>query len=77
MKKARFVSTAHTGGMAELNVVGGTRGEVVSVEHEGADAVVQLGWDVVVLVGSESAWRAEGVSVVGTGRHNLVVGLCA
>jgi len=55
MKKERFVSTAHTGGMAELNVVGGTRGEVVGVEHKGTDAVVQLGWDVIVLVGSESA----------------------
>jgi hypothetical protein len=65
-----------TGSMAELNVVRGSRGGHVGVEHEGADAVLELGWNVVDLVGGQGAGRGVGVGVVGGGVRDFVVGLC-
>lgn len=62
--------------MAKLNVVGGSRGGHVGVEHEGTNAVLELGWNIVVLVGGQGAWWGVGVGVVGGGVRDFAVGLC-
>lgn len=63
--------------VAELDIVSSARGEVIGIEHEGTDTILELCWDIVVLVESQGAAWGIGVGVVGGRIGDLVVGLCA
>jgi len=65
-----------TSGVAELNVIGVARRDIVGIEHERANAIFELSWDVIVLVGSQGRLGTllrESVGVVGGGIGDLAV----
>lgn len=60
--------------MTEFNLVRAARWSSIGVEHECTNTILELGRDIVDLVGSESVRRVEGVGVVGGRVGDLVVG---
>ena len=63
--------------MTELNVIGIARGDIISVEHECANAIVELGRNVIVLVGHHSVQGLERIGVVSGRVGDLIIGLGA